>query len=100
MKNKNLSLSAYAFGYGCGFIHDDRTEAAAFEKMTLEDLNQISVEYELGGVEIPVDKYFGGEQFDSLEPYILTLKGLGLRLIFALEFFQADFFEKLRRRVK
>jgi hypothetical protein len=100
MKNDNLSLSAYAFGYGCGFIHDERNEASGFEKMNLEDLNTISIKYELGGVEIPIDKYFGGEQFKELEPYILRLKSLNLKLVFALEVFKADFFEKIGPLVK
>ena len=100
MKNDNLSLSAYAFGYGCGFIQDDRSDAADLTKMTLEDLSAISVKYELGGVEIPVDKYFGGEQFKDLVPYILRLKSLNLRLIFALEVFKSEFFEKIAPIVK
>lgn len=100
MKSNNLSLSAYAFGYGCGFIMDERNEASGIEKMTLEDLNAISLKYQLGGVEIPIDKYFGGEQFKELEPYILRLKILNLKLVFALETFKADFFEKIAPLVK
>lgn len=100
MKNDNLSLSAYAFGYGCGFIQDERNVASSFEKMTLEDLNNISIKYELGGVEIPIDKYFGGEKFKDLEPYILGLKNLNLKLIFALELFKSDFFKKIAPLLK
>ena len=56
--SSSISLSAYAFGYGCGFVKDDRDEAKGVQNMSLDDLTNIALKNELGGVEIPVDKYF------------------------------------------
>jgi sugar phosphate isomerase/epimerase len=94
-KYRNLSLSAYAFGYGCGFVMDSRVEAFGLQNMTLDDISSIALAHNLGGVEIPVDKYFKGKSKDIFENYLKLLNDSGLRLIYAFEHFDADFFSQI-----
>jgi len=91
-KYHQLSLSAYAFGYGCGFVNDSRAEATGLQNMSLEDLSSIALAHNMGGVEIPVDKYFKVKSIDIFENYLKSLNESGLRLIYAFEHFDADFF--------
>ena len=100
MKFKNLSLSAYAFGYGCGFIKDKRENAKGVQNITLDRLNEIAINFELGGVEIPVDKYFKDQSDEVLVSYISNLHKQGLRLIYALEKFEHDFFSRIAPIIK
>ncbi len=100
MKYKNLSLSAYAFGYGCGFVKDSRENAIGVQNITLDRLNEIAIDFELGGVEIPVDKYFKDQSSEELGSYINNLNGQGLRLIYALEKFDQSFFSQIAPIIK
>lgn len=54
----NLSLSVYAFGYGARFVKDDRVGAQEAQAMSLMDVVHVALKHGLGGVEVPVDKYF------------------------------------------
>lgn len=100
MKCKNLSLSAYAFGYGCGFVIDSRENAIGVQNITLDRLNEVAIDFELGGVEIPVDKYFKYQSREELDVYISNLKKRGLRLIYALEKFDHTFFSQIAPTIK
>jgi sugar phosphate isomerase/epimerase len=91
----NLSLSIYSFGYSAGFIQDPRINRAQVQKMDLSSIANLAQEMKVGGVEIPVDKYFPNPKEDGLEKYIETLKAKGLRLIMDLENFSASYLEKL-----
>lgn len=95
LKFANISLSAYAFGYGFGFVKDDRDEAKGVQNMSLDDLTNIAVKNELGGVEIPIDKYFKDKNIDDLSLYINILKQSNLRLIYAFENFDNTYFTQL-----
>jgi hypothetical protein len=95
LKFANISLSAYAFGYGCGFVKDDRDEAKGVQNMSLDDLTNIAVKNELGGVEIPIDKYFKDKNIDDLSLYVNNLKQSNLRLIYAFENFDSIYFTQL-----
>jgi sugar phosphate isomerase/epimerase len=95
LKYANISLSAYAFGYGCGFVKDDRDEAKGVQNMSLDDLTNIAVKNELGGVEIPIDKYFKNLNIDDLSLYVNNLKQSNLRLIYAFENFDSAYFNQL-----
>ena len=99
-KFANLSLSAYAFGYGCGFVNDTRLEAKGFQNISLDQLNEIALKYGLGGVEVPVDKYFKEKDIEDFKTYINNLKDKKLRLIYALESFDYDFFVKIAPIIK
>ena len=99
-KFANISLSAYAFGYGCGFVKDIRDEAKGFQNMSLDDLTLIAVKNELGGVEIPIDKYFKEKSTDDLALYVNKLKQSNLRLIYAFENFESNYFTKLAPFIK
>ena len=100
MKCKNLSLSAYAFGYGCGFVKDSRENAIGVQNITLDRLNEIAIDFELGGVEIPVDKYFKEQSSVEFTSYISNLDQKGLRLIYALEKFEQGFFSQIAPIIK
>jgi sugar phosphate isomerase/epimerase len=96
----HLSLSAYAFGYGFGFVKDNRFEATELQNMSLDDLSSIALSHNMGGVEIPVDKYFKGGPIDIFENYLKSLNDSGLRLIYAFEHFDADFFSVIAPYIK
>ena len=95
LKFTNISLSAYAFGYGCGFVKDARDEAKGFQNMSLDDLTSIAVKNELGGVEIPIDKYFKEKSIEDLALYVNNLQQSKLRLIYAFENFDSTYFNQL-----
>lgn len=92
---KNLSLSIYSFGYSAGFIKDTRNDAAAFQQLGPLDIALFAKEMGLGGIEIPVDKYFPDPNTHRLDLFIDQVKGMGLRLIFDLEQFSYDYLNKL-----
>ena len=99
-KFANISLSAYAFGYGCGFVKDVRDEAKGVQNMSLDDLTSIAVKNELGGVEIPIDKYFKEKTIEDLAHYVNKLYQSKLRLIYAFENFDSTYFEQLAPFIK
>jgi sugar phosphate isomerase/epimerase len=92
---QSLSLSVYAFGYGCGFVKDRRAGAAAAQSLTLTDLAELCREHGLAGLEIPVDRYFPDLSAGSLERFIEQMQTLNLRVIFDLEDLSAPYFHKL-----
>jgi len=96
----NISLSAYAFGYGCGFVKDVRDEAKGVQNMSLDDLTSIAVKNELGGVEIPIDKYFKEKNIEDLAHYVNKLYQSKLRLIYAFEYFDSAYFAQLAPFIK
>jgi sugar phosphate isomerase/epimerase len=95
LKFANISLSAYAFGYGCGFVTDSRDEASGVQNMSLDDLTAIAKNNELGGVEIPIDKYFKDKSIEDLALYVNNLKKSNLRLIYAFENFDSIYFSQI-----
>ena len=99
-KFTNLSLSAYAFGYGCGFVNDARDEASGVQNMSLDDLTSIALKNDLGGVEIPIDKYFKDKNIEDIEIYVNILKQSNLRLIYAFENFDSTYFTHLAPFIK
>ena len=100
LKFSNISISAYAFGYACGFVNDTRDEASGIQNMSLDDLTAIAVKNELGGVEIPIDKYFKDKNIEDFELYINFLKQSNLRLIFDFENFDSTYFTYLAPFIK
>jgi len=49
----------------------------------------------LGGVEIPIDKYFKDKNINDLSLYVNSLKQSNLRLIYAFENFDSTYFNQL-----
>lgn len=94
-KYQNISLSVYAFGYGCNFVNDKRKGAKLFQNLSLKDVAQISKDNELGGIEIPVDRYFPDLNKNDLLLFLDYLNSNDLRLIFALENLEPDYIKKL-----
>lgn len=94
-KFSNISLSAYAFGYGCGFIKDIRQSAIGVQNISLDRLSEIAIANELGGVEVPIDTYFKEKDIEELEIYLSSLKKCGLKLIIAFENFDSIYFTKI-----
>jgi sugar phosphate isomerase/epimerase len=92
---KNLSLSAYAFGYGCGFVKDGRAGAPAAQALTLVDVAEMCRLYGLGGVELPVDRYFPDLSTGALERFVEELQASKLRVIYDMERFAASYFRDL-----
>lgn len=92
---RNFCLSAYAFGYGCGFVRDGRPDAAAAQSITLPDLVEMCRRDGLEGIELPVDRYFPDVNDGSLESFIVQMQKLGLRVVFDLERFSSSYFREL-----
>jgi len=99
-KYHHLSLSAYAFGYSFGFVNDSRVEATGLQNMSLDDLSSVALAHNMGGVEIPVDRYFKNKPINIFENYLKFLNDSGLRLIYAFEQFDADFFSQIAPFIK
>jgi len=97
---KNLSLSVYAFGYGCNFVSDKRKDAKLFQNLSLKDIAKICLDNNLGGLEVPVDRYFPDLNNKDLELFIDYLISQNLRLIFALENFEPEYIKKLAPIIK
>lgn len=91
----NLSISAYAYGYSCGFVKDSRIGAELYQSLSLDDIVNIAVKNNLGGIEIPVDKYFGNKHIDEFKIFLNGLKEKNLRLIFAFENLDYNFFSSI-----
>ena len=92
---KNLSLSLYSFGYGFGFIQDPDHEAKNFQNMTLETLIDIAKKFDLGGIEVPIDKCFPFPDNGDLENLLDKLLDIDKKLIFALENFSDSYISSL-----
>lgn len=92
---QNISLSIYSFGYSAGFINDERIGAKNIQILTPIDVANICLNYGLGGIEIPVDRYFPDPSMDGLEDFIYKIKQMGLRLIIDLEHFSKEYLQKL-----
>lgn len=97
---KNISLSVYAFGYGCNFVNDKRKDAKSFQNLSLKDIAKISLDNDLGGIEVPVDRYFPDLNTKDLESFIDYLNSYNLRLIFALENLEPEYVKKLAPIIK
>ena len=93
---QNLSISIYSYGYSAGFIHDTRFDAKKVQNIDATSIVNIAHEMNVGGVEIPVDKFFPEPESDGLWDYIQYLKDQNLRLIMDLENFSSSYLYKLR----
>lgn len=91
----NLSLSVYAFGYGARFVKDDRVGAQEAQAMSLMDVVHVALKHGLGGVEVPVDKYFPDPSGEGLGTFLDFCRSSGLRVIFALEKFSSEYFNAI-----
>ncbi|MFT6841253.1 MAG: sugar phosphate isomerase/epimerase [Psychroserpens sp.] len=91
---KRISLSIYSFGYSAGFIQDNRAGASEHQKLTPMDIAVMSKKLGLGGIEIPIDKYFPMPQNGELSKFIQDVKKLGLKLVFDLEQFSFDYLQQ------
>jgi sugar phosphate isomerase/epimerase len=94
-KFSNISLSAYAFGYGCGFIKDIRQSANGVQTISLDNLSAIAIANNLGGVEVPIDTYFKEKSIEELEIYLSSLNKVDLKLVIAFENFESIYFCKV-----
>lgn len=92
---ERVYLSIYSFGYSAGFIKDERKLPSSFEYLTPIKVAEIALKNGLGGIEIPVDKYFPDPKKDGLEEFIEAISDMGLKLIFDLENFSKEYLELL-----
>lgn len=88
---KRISLSIYSFGYSAGFIQDSRKGSEDFQNITAHSIANIAKEMGLGGVEIPIDKYFPNSDVSALAAYIKWLREQDLNVYFDLEDFNSQY---------
>ena len=91
----DISLSIYSFGYSAGFLIDNRETAKPYQCLTPKAIAIISKELGLGGIEIPLDKYFPNPVNDNLEGFINEMNALGIRLVFDLENFTSNYLRRI-----
>jgi sugar phosphate isomerase/epimerase len=93
MSNKlsNVSLSIYSFGYSAGFLSDDRAIAKKYQNLNPRDIANYAKELGLGGIELPIDRYFPDPIKDNFEGFVNEMNDLGVKLIFDLENFSSDY---------
>jgi sugar phosphate isomerase/epimerase len=89
----NLSLSVYSFGYSAGFLDDKRINSKKYQNLTPFKIALIAKELGLGGIEIPLDKYFANPVKDDLKGFINQMNKIGIKLIFDLENFTTEYLE-------
>jgi sugar phosphate isomerase/epimerase len=93
MNLSEISLSLYSFGYGAGFIKDDRQEITS--PMDLSKLAQVALQHSLGGVEFPIDRLVPDGDQRRVADVIDQMLALGLRARIDLEVFDAEYLERL-----
>lgn len=91
----NISLSVYSFGYSAGFLEDKRINSIKYQNLTPFKFALIAKELGLGGIEIPLDKYFANPLKDDLKGFINQMNTLGVKLIFDLENFTPKYLESI-----
>src|SRR3990172_3199945 len=86
-----VSLSIYSFGYSAGFIRDSRPGYSNYQNLNPFDIAQLAKEMGLGGIEIPIDRYFPNPKNSELSDFITNVGNLGLNVYFDLEEFNASY---------
>mgnify|MGYP001223342904 CR=1 FL=1 len=93
MNTKDISLSIYSFGYGAGFIKDERViRAEPF--IDLPKLVEMADAASMGGIEFPVD-YFFGDDFADLNAFIESLEKINLAARLDIDTFEPDYVRNL-----
>lgn len=88
-----ISLSIYSFGYGAGFIRDDRAPARV--PMTLDDVCELAISHGLGGVEFPIDRYAPTASSGEIDAIIRTVTSRGLQARLDMETFDPAYLRSL-----
>lgn len=96
MKNEQLllsrvSLSIYSFGYSAGFIQDSRPGSSNNQNLNPMSIAHLAKEMGLGGIEIPIDKFFPNPENSDLSDFIRNVDDLGLKVYFDLEEFNPSY---------
>jgi sugar phosphate isomerase/epimerase len=98
MQDNKLSrvyLSIYSFGYSASFINDTRPGCLDFQTLTPMDVAEIAKQLNLGGIEIPVDKYFSKLEDQELINFINNVNNLGININFDLENFDSSYLKRI-----
>jgi sugar phosphate isomerase/epimerase len=90
----HVCLSIYAFGYGAGFVRDDRYPGQA-PAITLEAICDLCAKYGLGGIELPIDRYCPDGSESAIEALITSFSGRGLLVRLDLETFSVPYLRRL-----
>lgn len=87
-----ISLSLYSFGYGAGFIKDDR---ATLSPLGLPQLAEMAAKHSLGGLEFPIDRLVPDGDPVRIAAVIDDVMSAGLRPRIDLEQFDAAYLGRL-----
>jgi len=86
-----VSLSIYSFGYSAGFIRDLRPGHSNYQNLNPLGIAQLAKEMGLGGIEIPIDRYFPNPNNSELSDFVTNVGDLGLNVYFDLEEFNTSY---------
>ena len=67
IKLEDISLNYYSFGYSAKLI---KNKDSNFNKITLEQVSNISRKYKLAGIEFPIDRFYGLSNLEEAKKYI------------------------------
>jgi len=98
MQDNKLSrvyLSIYSFGYSAGFIQDTRPGCSDFQNLTPMDVAILAKKLNLGGIEIPVDKYYSASEINKLDIFVKNVNDLGIKVNFDLENFDSSYLKEI-----
>jgi sugar phosphate isomerase/epimerase len=90
----DISLSIYSFGYAAGFLTDRRQEAAA-PIVDVDNIAEFAARFDLGGIEVPIDRYFSIDHIAGAETFISRHLQDGLRVALDLETFDPAYIRAL-----
>ena len=82
LTKKNIALNFYSFGYYGGLIKDQTRQRPLLD---LDELVTLVEEYNLGGIEIPFDRFFGKDKIQDGVAYLKNIKESGLSVFLDLE---------------
>ena len=94
-KLENISLSVYSFGYSAGFLKDTRKTSSKHQKLTPSDIARYAKDLGLGGIELPIDRYFPDPVKDNLDGFFHEMNEIGIKLIFDLENFTSNYLKSI-----
>ena len=97
MNLSDISLNIYSFGYAAGFVRDSGRRRPP---LALEGLVSCALGHRLGGVEFPLDRYFGIRHIDDGVSAVKAIQDRGLRVFLDIETMNIPYLKALLPKLR